>query len=92
MRPYPMDLRQRVLQDCDAGLPTEAVAAKYRVSDSWVRKLKRRRRLTGSPAPAAPGGRRPAGPPTPAASATPSPGSPTSPWRSSGPGSGWPTA
>jgi transposase len=54
MKPYSMDLRQRVLADCDAGLPTQAVAAKYTVSDSWVRKLKRRRRLTGSAAPATP--------------------------------------
>jgi transposase len=54
MKPYSMDLRLRVLQDCDAGLPTKAVADKYKVSDSFVRKLKRRRRLTGSAAPAAP--------------------------------------
>jgi transposase len=54
MKPYSMDLRLRVLQDCDAGLPTRAVAAKFRVSDSFVRKLKRRRRLTGSAAPTAP--------------------------------------
>jgi len=58
MKPYSMDLRQRVLQDCDAGLPTKAVAGKYKVSDSFVRKLKRRRRTTGSAAPATP--RRPA--------------------------------
>jgi transposase len=49
-----MDLRQRVLADCDDGLPTKAVANKYKVSDSWVRKLKRRRRQTGSAAPATP--------------------------------------
>src|SRR6516164_463259 len=55
MKPYSTDLRQRVLQDCDAGLPTKAVAGKYKVSDSFVRKLKRRRRLTGSAAPATPG-------------------------------------
>jgi transposase len=54
MKPYSMDLRQRVLADCDAGLPTQAAAAKYTVSDSWVRKLKRRRRLTGSAAPPTP--------------------------------------
>ncbi len=58
MTPYSMDLRQRVLADCDAGLPTKAVADKYTVSDSFVRKLKRRRRTTGSAAPATP--RRPA--------------------------------
>jgi transposase len=54
MRPYSTDLRLRVLQDCDAGLPTRAVADKYTVSDSFVRKLKRRRHTTGSAAPTAP--------------------------------------
>ena len=54
MKPYSMDLRQRVLQDCDGGLPTKAVADKYKVSDSWVRKLKRRRRERGSAAPLTP--------------------------------------
>jgi transposase len=53
MKPYSMDLRQRVLADCDAGLTTRVVAAKYTVSDSWVRKLKRRR-AAGSAAPAIP--------------------------------------
>ena len=53
MRAYSMDLRQRVLADCDAGLPTAAVAAKYRVSSSWVRRLLQRRRETGSTAPKA---------------------------------------
>jgi transposase len=54
MMPYSMDLRLRVLQACDAGLPTRAAADKYEVSDSFVRKLKRRRRTTGSAAPATP--------------------------------------
>src|SRR2546423_7882381 len=47
-----MDLRQRVLADCDAGLPTKQVAAKFSVSPSWVRRLKRQRRLSGRVAPA----------------------------------------
>jgi transposase len=54
MKPYSMDLRQRVLQDCDDGLTTQAVADKYKVSDSWVRKLKQRRRQRGSVAPLTP--------------------------------------
>jgi transposase len=54
MKPYSVDLRERVLQDCDGGLPTKAVADKYRVSDSWVRKLKRRRRERGAAAPLTP--------------------------------------
>jgi transposase len=48
MKPYSIDLRQRVLADCDAGLPTKAVADKYRVSTAWVRRLKQCRRETGS--------------------------------------------
>jgi transposase len=47
MTAYSMDLRKRVLQDCDAGLPTKAVAEKYSVSRAWVRRLKQRRREDG---------------------------------------------
>jgi transposase len=48
VRAYSQDLRERVLADCDAGMGTMEVAAKYRVSQSWVRRLKQRRRTTGS--------------------------------------------
>jgi len=51
VRAYSSDLRQRVLADSDAGMSTEEVAAKYRVSASWVRRLKQRRRETGSAEP-----------------------------------------
>ncbi len=51
MNAYSYDLRERVLADCDAGASTAEVAAKYRVSSSWVRRLKQRRRETGSTAP-----------------------------------------
>jgi len=51
MRAYSLDLRQRVLADCDRGLSTRAVATKYTVSESWVRLLKQRRRQTGETAP-----------------------------------------
>ena len=47
MAAYSMDLRIRVLQDADAGLPSAALAAKYRVSVPWVNRLKQRRRETG---------------------------------------------
>jgi len=43
MRAYSMDLRQRVLADCDKGMGTAGVAAKYTVSPAWVRRLKQRR-------------------------------------------------
>ena len=56
MKSYSMDIRERVLEDCDAGLSTLAVATKYRVSPSWVRRLKQQRRETGTVA--AQGGRR----------------------------------
>ena len=53
MKAFSLDLRQRVLADCDEGMATDQVAAKYRVSASWVRRLKQRRRETGSIAPKA---------------------------------------
>jgi transposase len=53
MRAYSSDLRQRVLADCDRGLTTRVVATKYSVSESWVRRLKQRRRLTGEVEPRA---------------------------------------
>jgi transposase len=51
MKAYSMDLRERVLKDCDGGMGAEAVAEKYSVSASWVRRLKQRRRQTGRVAP-----------------------------------------
>src|SRR5512144_772923 len=59
MKAYSMDLRVRVLADCDAELNTSAVAKKQRVSVSWVRRLKQRRRETGEIAPRPPGYRLP---------------------------------
>jgi transposase len=46
-----MDLRTRVLADSDAGLPSKDVAVKFRVSRSWVDRLKQRRRETGAVGP-----------------------------------------
>ena len=46
-----MDLRTRVLADCDAGLAAKEVAAKFRVSRSWVNRLVQRRRETGQVGP-----------------------------------------
>jgi transposase len=51
MKAYSMDLRERVLADCDAGVNTHDVALRYRVSKSWVRRLKQRRRESGEVAP-----------------------------------------
>jgi transposase len=60
MRAYSTDLRQRVLDGVGASLGTRAVAAKFSVSESWVRRLKQRRREDGSISP------RKAGNPSPA--------------------------
>lgn len=51
MKSYSIDLRTRILEDCDVGLSTRVVATKDRVSESWVRRLKQRRRETGEIAP-----------------------------------------
>ena len=53
MKSYSIDLRSRILEDCDSGMTTRVVATKYRVSESWVRRLSQRRRETGQIAPAA---------------------------------------
>lgn len=47
MKPYSIEFRREVLADCDAGLSTLSVAINRRVSESWVRRLKQRRRETG---------------------------------------------
>ena len=47
MKAYPMALRTRFPEDCDAGMGTQAVAEKYRVSPAWVRRLKQHRRERG---------------------------------------------
>ena len=47
MAAYSLDLRTRVLDDWDAGLKADDVAAKYRVSRAWVHRLVQRRRETG---------------------------------------------
>jgi transposase len=51
MTPYSMDLRTRVLADWDAGLAAKEVAAKFRVSRSWVNRVVQRRRETGQVGP-----------------------------------------
>jgi transposase len=45
---YSMDLRERVIQDSDAGLSSKELAQRYHVSRAWVDALKQRRRETGS--------------------------------------------
>ena len=59
MQAYSNDLRQRVVAAYDAHEGTqEQVAARFAVSTSWVRKLLRQRRTTGSIEPRPHGGGR----------------------------------
>ena len=51
------DLRERALLDSDAGMKAADVAVKYRVSGSWVRLLKQRRRRWAKVATARPAAR-----------------------------------
>ena len=52
MDAYSMDLRERVAADCDSGMESQAeIAEQYDVSVSFITKLLRRRRETGSLAP-----------------------------------------
>lgn len=61
MKSYSLDLRERILQDCDAGGTTREVALKYRVSESWLRRLKQRRRENGEIGPRKLGRKKPPG-------------------------------
>lgn len=46
MKPYSMDLRERVVAACDARVGTqEQIAERFGVSDRWIRKLLQRRHL-----------------------------------------------
>ena len=57
MKAYSIDLRQRVVTAYDAGEGTqEQLAARFAVSTSWVRKILRLRRDTGSIEPRPHGG------------------------------------
>src|SRR5437762_2759076 len=40
MKPYSMDLRERVIAACDSGQQTKQVAKIFQVSPAWVRRLK----------------------------------------------------
>jgi len=47
-RPYSLDLRERILQDYDGGVPVDDLTLHYRVSRSWLYSLLKQRRETGS--------------------------------------------
>ncbi len=45
------EFRRQVLAACDAGGGTRAVALRFQVSESWVRRIKQERRELGKTAP-----------------------------------------
>jgi transposase len=51
MEPYSVTLRGEVLAACDANEGTRVIAARFKVSESWVRRIKQQRRETGQVAP-----------------------------------------
>jgi transposase len=51
MQAYSKEFRGEVLAACDANQSTGAVALRFNVSDSWVRRIKQQRRETGQIAP-----------------------------------------
>ena len=51
MKPYAAEFRGEVLAACDANEGTHAVAVRFDVSESWVRRIKQQRRETGQVAP-----------------------------------------
>jgi transposase len=52
MQPYSKEFRREVLAACDAGEGTQAVSLKFKVAESWVRRIKQQRRESGKVAPA----------------------------------------
>lgn len=55
-RPYPQELRDRVLAAYDRGMKTARIAEVFAISPAWARRVKQRRRETGETAPRPMGG------------------------------------
>ena len=51
MEPYTAEFRSEVLAACDANEGTSVIAARFKVSQSWVRLIQQQRRETGQIAP-----------------------------------------
>lgn len=51
MEAYSKEFRRDVLAACDAGEGTRAIALRFEVSESWVRRIKQERREHGKVAP-----------------------------------------
>lgn len=56
MKPYSMDLRQRVMAAYDAGRQTKEISETFKVSPAWARRLKQHRRERGDIVPRTGGG------------------------------------
>ena len=50
-RAYSKEFRREVLAACDEGQGTREVATRFKVSESWVRRIKQQRRELGKTAP-----------------------------------------
>lgn len=59
MEPYSFEFRREVLAACDANEGTHDVALRFKVSESWVRRIKQQRRETGQVEPKTAGPRPP---------------------------------
>lgn len=57
MKPYSMDLRERVMAAYDAGRQTKEISKTYNVSPAWARRLKQHQRERGDIKPRTGGGR-----------------------------------
>ena len=55
-KPYPQELRDRVLGAYDRGMKTKQIAEVFAVCPAWARRIKQRRRETGETTPRAMGG------------------------------------
>jgi transposase len=55
-KPYPQELRDRVLAAYDRGMKTRQIATVFQVSPAWTRRLKQRRSQTGQSQPKPMGG------------------------------------
>ena len=51
MKAYTTEFRGEVLAACDANEETRVIAVRFKVSESWVRRIKQQRRETGQIAP-----------------------------------------
>jgi len=47
MRAIPVEIRRRILDDCDGGMTEKAAAAKWKVGRSTIAKIKHQRRELG---------------------------------------------